>query len=293
MRRNLDRMLRPYTAAPPGVAAVDFTTPAGAPALFAHDSLTWRVMKNPVTLLVGGVAAVILELAEPRIRTGVWEHTAFRGDPLRRVRRTGYATMVTIYGPADAARAAIARVNRMHEQVSGVTPSGAPYRALEDELLNWVQATAEWGFFEAHHRFVRPLSRAERDRLFAEGAEGAALYGARGAPRDTGEMDALFAAMRPKLERSDIVFEFLSIMRSAKLLPSRALQRLVVRAAVEITPGWAREILGLDARYGLGFGEAALLRAMGAISDKLALPSAPPAQACVRLGLGADFLYRR
>ncbi|MBY0565588.1 MAG: oxygenase MpaB family protein [Hyphomonadaceae bacterium] len=284
--------LSAYLDAPPGVPAVDFAQPAGAPALFAHDSLTWRVMKNPVALAVGGVAAVILELAEPRVRTGVWEHTAFRGDPVRRVRRTGYATMVTVYAPSDAARAMIARVNRMHAHVAGETPAGAAYRADNVELLNWVQGTAAWGFFEAYHRFVRPLSRAERDQLFAEGAGPSALYGATGAPRSAAEMDALFALMGSKLERSDIVFEFLAIMRAAPLLPVRALQRLIVRAAVEITPDWARAILGLDARHRLRFGEAALLSAAGAVSDRIVLRTAPPAQACQRMGLGAGYLYR-
>ena len=88
MRRNLDRLLREHIAPPPGMA-VDFSTPAGAEALFAPDSVSWRVMKNPVALIVGGVAAVILELAEPRVRTGVWEHTSFRRDPVTRMRRTG------------------------------------------------------------------------------------------------------------------------------------------------------------------------------------------------------------
>lgn len=290
MRAIVDQ-LSAYLDAPPGVPAVDFAAPEGAPALFAHDSLTWRVMKNPVALAIGGVAAVILELAEPRVRTGVWEHTAFRGDPVRRVRRTGYATMVTVYAPADAARAMIARVNRMHARVAGETPAGAPYRADEAELLNWVQGTAAWGFFEAYHRFVRPLSHAERDQLFAEGASPSALYGATDAPRSAAEMDALFALMRPKLERSDIVFEFLAIMRAAPLLPLRALQRLIVRAAVEITPDWARDVLGLEARYGLRFGEAALLRGVGAVSDRVVLRAAPPAQACMRMGLEAGHLY--
>jgi hypothetical protein len=53
------------------------------------DSISWRVFKNPLSLFIGGAAAVIMELAEPRVRTGVWEHTAFRVDPIRRLRRTG------------------------------------------------------------------------------------------------------------------------------------------------------------------------------------------------------------
>jgi uncharacterized protein (DUF2236 family) len=33
------------------------------------------VFKNPVTLFIGGVGAVLLELAEPRVRDGVWGHS--------------------------------------------------------------------------------------------------------------------------------------------------------------------------------------------------------------------------
>jgi uncharacterized protein (DUF2236 family) len=54
---------------------VDFGTPAGEPALMAPDSVSWQVFKNPLALFIGGIAAVILELAEPRVRTGVWNHT--------------------------------------------------------------------------------------------------------------------------------------------------------------------------------------------------------------------------
>jgi hypothetical protein len=35
-----------------------------------------------------------------------------------------------------------------------------------------------------------------------------------------------------------------------------------------------------------------MLRAMGALADRIAIPSAPPAQASRRLGLPRDFLYR-
>jgi uncharacterized protein (DUF2236 family) len=63
---------------PEGGPRVDFRQPAGEPALAAPDSVSWRVFKNPVSLFVGGVTAVILELAEPRVRTGVWEHSSFR-----------------------------------------------------------------------------------------------------------------------------------------------------------------------------------------------------------------------
>lgn len=290
LQNRLEATARGYFEAPG--FNVDFTAPRGAEALIAADSLTWLVMKNPVALVVGGIAAVILELAEPRVRTGVWEHTSFRRDPVTRMRRTGYAAMVTVYAPADAARAMIAGVVRAHERIMGETPAGAAYRANDEALLNWVHATAGFGFFEAYSRFVRPLSRADMDMLFAEGAVGAGLYGAHGAPRSADEMDALFKAMAPALERSDIIFEFLGIVRRTPLLPWKRLQSLMIRGAVEITPAWARERLGLGPSYGFKPGYESLLHMMGAAADTWVIESAPPSQACLRMGLAADYLYR-
>jgi uncharacterized protein (DUF2236 family) len=60
---------------------VDFSRPTDEPALISPHSVSWHVCKNPISLFIGGVAAVIMELAEPRVRTGVWEHTTFRENP--------------------------------------------------------------------------------------------------------------------------------------------------------------------------------------------------------------------
>ena len=99
--------------------------------------------------------------------------------------------------------------------------------------------------------------------------------------------------MRSRLERSDIAFEFLAIMRSAPVLPLllRPAQRLLVRAAVNLTPRWARTILGLDG-VGLYPWEAEVVRQAGALADRIVLNSNPAVQACRRMGLPADYLYR-
>ena len=80
----------------------------------------------------------------------------------------------------------------MHARVRGETPDGRSYRALEPELMNWVQATASFGFLQAYHRFVAPLSAADRNRLYAEAQASARLYGAPGAPADEAQQQALF-----------------------------------------------------------------------------------------------------
>jgi uncharacterized protein (DUF2236 family) len=280
--------LRPETG-----MAVDFTQPAGEASLAPPGGVGWRIFKNPVALFVGGISAVILELAEPRVRTGVWEHTTFRTDPLARMQRTGLAAMVTVYGARSTAEKMIAGVGRMHARVRGTTPGGVAYRADDPELLDWVQATAGFGFLEAYCAYVRPLSRRERDRFYAEGVEAARLYGATGAPTSCAEMRALFRAMRPKLERSDIVFEFLDIIQRAPIAPwpMRWMQSLLIRAAVEIVPRWARTILGLDASCGLRPLEPTVASTLGKLADRVVLPSSPPAAACRRLGLPLSCLH--
>jgi uncharacterized protein (DUF2236 family) len=85
---------------------------------------------------------------------------------------------VTIYGARSTAEAMIARVRRMHDMVAGTTPSGEAYCANDPELLNWVHATAAYGFLQAYHAYVRPLSFSDRDCYYAEGIATAALYGA-------------------------------------------------------------------------------------------------------------------
>jgi uncharacterized protein (DUF2236 family) len=271
---------------------IDFSQPAGEAALVCADSVSWQVFKNPLSLFIGGVSAVILELAEPRVRTGVWEQTTFRVDPVRRLRRTGLAAMVTVYGARSTAERMIARVRRMHDRVTGTTPSGEAYHANDPELLNWVQGTAAYGFLQAYHTYVGPLSLEQRDRFYAEGAQAVRLYGATGAPASEAELEALFRAMRGRLERSGIVFEFLAIMRNAPVLPLllRPAQQLLVRAAVELTPRWARTILGLEGRA-LSAWEAEVVRQAGACADRLVLASCPAVQACRRMRLPADYLY--
>ena len=272
-------------------SSADFLRPSGEAALVSPDSVSWRVFKNPLSLFIGGVTAVIMELAEPRVRTGIWEHTTFRIDPIRRLRRTGLAAMVTIYGARGIAEAMIARVRRMHDRVTGSTPAGIAYRANEPELLNWVQGTAAYGFLQAYHSYVRPLSDLERDRYYAEGTLAASLYGA-SAPTSEAALEMRFEAMANQLERSDILFEFLAIMRSAPILPLPLwpVQLLLTRAAIDLTPHWLRTIAGLTAQ-GLNVWEAGVVRQIGAFADRLVLETNPAVQACRRMRLSANYLY--
>ena len=290
---GLDRAAQSYLNEP-YLQKIDFSAPAGEESFTGPDSIAWRIFKNPVSLYIGGITAVILEFAEPRVRTGVWEHSSFRKNPVARMKRTGLAAMATVYGARSQAASLIATVNKMHGKIKGVTPGGVPYRADDPDLLNWVQATASFGFIEAYSDYVCPLSDGERDQFYREGGTAAALYGATGAPRSLAEQKALFATMQSKFEPSDIVFEFRELMRQAAAFPPPAhfIQRPFIRAAIDLVRQEIRDVLGLDQRYGLRPFERPVIKRMGKRADRLALVSSPPALACVRLGLPADYLYR-
>lgn len=282
----------PGTRTPKPRPRVDFATPAGAPALFEPRSITWHVFKNPVALFIGGVAAVLLELGEPRVRSGVWGHSIFPNDPVTRMRRTGMVSFVCAYAPREVAEKTIAGVVAMHERVRGETPGGVPYHANDPELLDWVQATASFGFMEAYAAYCRPLTDAQRDQFYAESRASAVLFGSTGSPRTLAEQRALFDEMRTKLAPHPIVREFLEIIARTPALPRplMPLQQSMIRAAVDLLPDWVITRLELG-DCALGRWERRLLVAAGRALERIPIPGAPPVEASRRLGLRRHYLY--
>ena len=276
----------------PGGFRIDFLTPAGDPGLSGPGSVSWRVSANPISLAVGGIAAVLLELAEPRIRAGVWDHSTFKVDPIARMERTGLAAMAVTYGPEAAARFTFDRVTRMHQRVGGQTPDGQAYEAMQPDLLTWVHVTAAWGFLNAYVRHVDPgLSRADQDRYYAEGEVVARGFGASWTPTSVADVEAYMADMRPKLAANPTLGEFLAIVRNATPFGAlaRPLQRLITTAAIDLLPCALRQHLALPtAPRPLARSTITLLaRTARATTPFL---NGPAQQACHRMGVSTACL---
>jgi len=272
----------------------DFKSSQNEGALYEPDSLAWQAYKNPVTVFIGGVSAVCMQLAEPRVRSGVWEHSNFKEQTKGRIQRTGLAAMMTVYGPKSQAEKMISHVNRMHERVRGITPDGQEYSAADPELLSWVFNTANYGFLTAHNRFGPGSSKAEIDESLVQAADNVAhLWGVNDAVRSTEEAEASFDAMLPNLESHAFLDEFMEVIKKADLMPAymRPVQRLLIRAAVSNMPDDVRVKVGLD-KHGLRPGEETLVKMMGRLADKVYLESLPAVHASERMGLPSDYLYR-
>lgn len=278
----------------PPAYRIDFREPPGEPSLVPPDSPQWRVFRNPIALGIGGVAAVLLEFADARIRSGVWDHSTYKADPIGRSRRTGMAALVGVFGPESAARRLIGGVNRMHRKVSGETPAGESYRALDPELLDWVSATAVWGFLEAYRRFVRPLSAADVARYYADGAPVARLYGVVNPLESDAQFTAMLRELLPRFEPHPICHEFLAIIQSGKAAPAvpKPLHRALGRAAVSLLPGDVRDRLELGREFDLGRADKLALALAGRLADRLRAPASPAWQAAQRLGLPGNFSWQ-
>lgn len=274
---------------------VDFSEPRGEPALLHPGAVAWRIYKNPIAMAVGGVAAVLMEFADPRIRSGVWDHSIYKVDPIGRSLRTGMAAMVGVYGPQSVARRIIHGITNMHAKVGGATPSGEAYRALDPELLDWVSATAAYGFLNAYDRFVETVSEADKARYYREGETVARLYGVRNHPKSTADFLAMMHRLEQRFEPHPIVLEFLAIIQSGKAAPNapRFLHRALARGAVSLLPPAVRERLALGRGFDLTLPDRLALRIAGGIAERRCDLQSPPCQASQRLGLPGNFLYRR
>jgi uncharacterized protein (DUF2236 family) len=217
--------------------------------LFTPGSTIWRVHGDVTSMMVGGVAALLLQMLHPAVLAGVWDHSNFRTDMLGRLRRTARFIALTTYGDAAAAEEVIARVRRIHDHVKGTLPDGTPYAAGDPHLLAWVHVTEATMFLAAWQRYGnRALTPAEQDRYFAEFATIAEKLGTDPVPRTRAEADALIAAMRPELHVDRRTREVASLVLDAppRTAAAAPVQKLTFGAAVDLLPGWARKMHGLD-----------------------------------------------
>jgi uncharacterized protein (DUF2236 family) len=215
--------------------------------LFGPRSVAWRMHGDVTTMMVGGVAALLLQMLHPAVLAGVWDHSNFRADMHGRLRRTARFIALTTYGSREEAEAAIARVRRIHHGVSGTLPNGGAYRAQDPELLTWVHATETLSFLDAWIRYAEPAMRlVDQDRYFAETAVVARGLGAETVPTSRAETLRVIESMRPRLRVDRRTHEVARlVLRRPAWQPESLPLGVIQRAAIDLLPGWARRLHGL------------------------------------------------
>lgn len=221
-----------------------------ADALFATDSIAWRVNGDIVTMMIGGVSGLLLQMLHPAVLAGVWDHSDFRADMHGRLRRTAKFIAVTTYDHASAGQAAIERVRGIHDRLGGVLPDGTAYRVSDPALLAWVHVTEITSFLDAWVRYGDPsMPEADQDAYIAEMARIGLALGADPVPRDRAEAQALIQSMRPRLKADARTKEVAALVMGQKIdgLAETAASKIIMRAGADLLPEWARQMHGLPA----------------------------------------------
>jgi uncharacterized protein (DUF2236 family) len=170
---------------------------------FAPESVIRRVGNSPVTPLLGGGTAVLLQVAHPLVAVGVAEHSDYRRDLWSRLGRTLRALYLITFGTKAEAEAAGAAVQAVHAHVHGRTrtqlgrfPPGTAYSANHPDLMLWVHATLVTASLSAYQRFERALPPEEQQRYYREMALVGQLFGTPAAaiPSTLGEFREYFDA---------------------------------------------------------------------------------------------------
>lgn len=217
--------------------------------LFGPQSVCWQVHGDVTSMMIGGIASLLLQMLDPAVLAGVWDHSVFRQDMRGRLRRTAAFLARTTYGDRAQALGELARIRRIHDHVRGTLPDGKPYEAYDPQSLAWVHVTESLCFLDAYIRYRKPhMTMADRDRYFAEMAQIGRLLGADPVPYRYREAQRLVAKARPRLRFDERTREIADLLlhqppSSPRLAP---FHHMTMQAGVDLLPRWARNMHGLS-----------------------------------------------
>jgi uncharacterized protein (DUF2236 family) len=212
-------------------------------------SISWEINGDLASLVVGGTAAIIMEVLHPSVMAGVFTQSSYRTEPLRRARSTLGYVLRTTFGSTQGATGVVEQVKRIHARISGERADGTTYRALDPALIAWVHTCIPWAVMRAYETYNRPLSTAEKDRYLAEQAPIGRLGGADWVPETVADLDAYVERMRPLMAMNEQTVEFIGFLAGRvgeqQLGARERYDRWVgIRASMGLMPEWARRMTG-------------------------------------------------
>jgi uncharacterized protein (DUF2236 family) len=187
-----------------------------------------RLGNTPLTPLLGGGTAVLLQVAHPLVAAGVAQHSDYHEDLWSRLARTLRALYLITFGTKAEADRAGAAVQAVHAHVDGTIPvalgpfpAGTPYSACDPELMLWVHATLVEASLSVYKRFERRLSPDEQERYYQDMALVAQIFGTQTEviPRTLAEFRDYFAAQiaSPTITVTALAAEIAAVILDAPL----------------------------------------------------------------------------
>jgi uncharacterized protein (DUF2236 family) len=222
--------------------------------LFGPQSVTWRIMSEPV-MWVAGVRALYLQALHPRVMRATWQNSSFTraGQAWGRFTRTIEYVCIRTYGSTAEVERAGRRLRHLHASLRGTDEDGSEFSLDEPELLLWVHCAEISSEAEIARRSGLPLTAAELDEFVSEQRRSAAVVGLDPAtvPASMSELAGYFTTMRPRLHacpeaRRALRLSFVPRL-PLHLLPLRLVVPPLNTLAFASLPPWARQLYGVPA----------------------------------------------
>lgn len=166
------------------------------------QSATWQVHIDR-SMWIGGVRGLMLQALHPIAMRGVWQNSDFQNDPIGRLQRTADFVGVVTWGTPEEADRLGRKVRGIHRMLRIKDPdTGRTHRVDDPELLLWVHCAEVFSYLDVARRGGLRLTGAQADRYLAEQRRSATYVGLHeeDVPGSVAEMEAYFAAMRPRLK---------------------------------------------------------------------------------------------
>lgn len=163
---------------------------------FGPTTITWKLYREPYTI-VGGVRALLLQVAHPAVAEGVARYSNFKSDPFGRGFRTFKAMARIYFGDRQQADQTAMRLHHIHSGVKGAVGQKT-FVATDPDLLLWVLATLTETTIQVFERMpIQDLPADWREQFYEESKITARLMGIpdEAYPKDLTAFRAYFDSM--------------------------------------------------------------------------------------------------
>lgn len=222
-----------------------FLEPVGDRGLFGPESMAWEVHADFISMMIGGISSLILQALHPGALAGVWDHSTFREDLKGRLGRTAFFIAATTYGPLEMSETVIAKVNKIHQKVSGIDEFGKPYQATDPKLLAWVHITETSSFLRSYITYKnKDIHQAQEDQYFQEMVLIAKKLGASNMPISKLETMQLIEKYKSELyfgPRAKSIIDLLDHFPAS--ITAKPFVKLITEAGFANLPDWAFDLI--------------------------------------------------
>jgi uncharacterized protein (DUF2236 family) len=251
---------------------------------FGPDSMTWQINQE-LTVLFGGVRALLMHAAHPMVAAGARQTATYRRDPWARLLRTLSLQLLLPFGTRAEASEAAGRINRLHNVINGTDEvTGEYYDALDPNLLLWVHACLEQSSVLLYELTVGRLTDTEKERFHQENLRAAelVLLDRDLVPTTYADLEAYIDGVvaSDRLLITDVATELADLVRGGPVpLHLKPIWRFIALAAVGTLPPRVRELYGYQwgrvrsAMLGASLGFLRLVRPILPARIRLVLPA--------------------